>query len=53
MGDKDTEKRLRDVEEFIAQVKGGRRLFLWICSAAGALLGLLAIFWDKLFGGGG
>ncbi len=51
--DKDLEKRVREIEKFVNQVKGGRRLFLWICSAVGAALGLLAAFWERLFGGGG
>ncbi len=49
MADKDTEKRLRDVEEFIAQIKGGRKLLICIWSILGGLLALLAVFWDKLF----
>jgi hypothetical protein len=44
------EKRLRDVEEFIAQVRGGRKVFLWLCSGIGVVLGLLAAFWGHLFG---
>lgn len=47
----DEEKRLRDVEEFIAEVRGGRRLFLWLFSAIGGALALLAAFWEQIFGG--
>ncbi len=49
MGDKDTEKRLRDIEEFIAQIKGGRKLLICILSILGVLGTLLTAFWDKLF----
>ncbi len=45
---KDEEDRLRAVEEFIAEVRGGRKLFLWLCSMIGAGLALLAAW---LFGG--
>ncbi len=47
---KDLEERMREVEEFISEVKGGRKLFLWISSAVGALAALLAAFWEPLFG---
>lgn len=46
----DEEKRLRDVEQFIAEVRGGRRLFLWLFSTIGGGLALLAAFWGHLFG---
>ncbi len=49
--DDDLEKRVRDLEEFIAEVRGGRRLFVWICSAIGAALALLGTFWNQIFGG--
>ncbi len=45
------EKRLRAVEQFISELRGGRRLFIWICSAIGAALALLGTFWEQLFGG--
>lgn len=50
--DNDLETRVRILEEFAAEVRGGRRLFLWLCSAIGGGLVLLAAFWDRLFGGG-
>ena len=49
--DSDHETRLRVLEEFAAEVRGGRRLLLWLCSAIGIGLGLLAVGWGKLFGG--
>ncbi len=48
----DEKNRLREVEEFIAEVRGGRRLFLWLFSTIGGGLALLAAFWGQLFGGG-
>ena len=45
------EDRVRDLEIFAAEVRGGRKLLLWLCSAAGVALGLLAAFWERLFGG--
>ena len=48
----DERKRLRDVEEFIAEVRGGRRLFLWLCSSIGIGAGLVGVFWEGIFGGG-
>ncbi len=45
------ETRLRNVEEFIAEVRGGRKLFIWVCSAIGGGLALLGVFWEHLFGG--
>ncbi len=49
--DEDEKKRLRAVEQFIAELRGGRKLFIWICSAIGAGLALLGTFWNQLFGG--
>ena len=48
----DEKRRLREVEEFVAEVRGGRKLFIWVCSSIGAALGLLGVFWNQLFGGG-
>ena len=42
------EKRVRELEEFAAEVRGGRRLFLWMCSALGVLAALALAFWDRL-----
>ncbi len=47
----DMETRMRDAEKFIAEVRGGRRLFLWLCSAIGGGLAILGVFWDHIFGG--
>ncbi len=47
----DEKKRLRDVEEFIAEVRGGKRVFLWLFSIIGVGLGLLAAFWGLLLRG--
>lgn len=44
------EKRVRELEEFAAEVRGGRRLFLWMCSALGALAMLALAFWNRLSG---
>lgn len=49
---KDLEERVRDLEEFAAEVRGGRKLFLWLCSAIGGGLALLAAFWSNIFGSG-
>ncbi len=49
----DEETRLRAVEEFIAEVRGGKKVFLWLCAAIGSLGGggaLLAAFWERLSG---
>ncbi len=48
----DEEARLRAVEEFIAEVRGGGRVFIWLCSAIGGGLALLAAFREQIFGGG-
>ena len=48
--DEDHETRIRDIETFIAEVRGGRKLLLYVFSAASGLFGLLAVFWDNLFG---
>ena len=47
----DLEKRVRKLEVFAAEVRGGRKLLLWICSAVGVALGLVLTFWDKIAGG--
>lgn len=47
----DEEKRLRDVEEFIAEVRGGKRVFLWLCGVIGGALALLGVDWGQIFGG--
>ena len=44
------EKRVRELEEFAAEIRGGRRLFLWMCSALGAAAMLALAFWDRLSG---
>ena len=44
----DLEKRVRELEEFAAEIRGGRRLFLWMCSALGAVAALALAFWDRL-----
>ena len=44
------EKRVRDLEEFAAEVRGGRRLFLWMCSALGVAAGLALMLWNHLSG---
>ena len=46
------EKRVRDLEEFAAEVRGGRRLFLWMCSALGAAALLALALWGRLSGNG-
>ncbi len=51
MTETDHEERLRVLEEFAAEVRGGRKLLLWVSSAIGGALALLAAFWDRLFGG--
>ncbi len=43
-------KRLRAIEDFITEVRGGRRLLLWVASAVGGLAAILGVFWDKIFG---
>ena len=48
----DEKRRLRAVEEFIAEVRGGKRLFLWLCGAIGGVLTLLGVFRGQIFGGG-
>ncbi len=48
--DNDHETRLRDLEAFAAEVRGGRKLLAWIASAIGAGLTLLGVFWDQIFG---
>ena len=45
---KDEEARLRAVERFVSEVRGGRKLLLWMCSVVGAGLAVL-VAW--LFGG--
>ena len=47
----DMEERMRDVEEFISELRGGRRLFLWTCSALGVVAALALALWDKISGG--
>ena len=49
--DDDLEKRVRDLESFADELRGGRKLFIWVCSAIGAALALLGTFWNQLFGG--
>ncbi len=44
----DEKKRLREVEEFIAEVRGGKRLFLWLFGIIGGGLTILAALWDRL-----
>lgn len=48
----DEETRLRAVEEFIAEVRGGKRVVLWLFAAIGALGGgaAVAAFWERLSG---
>ena len=44
---KDENDRLRAVEEFIAEVRGGKKIVLWLFATIGALgggAGLLALF---------
>ncbi len=41
----DIEKRVRVLETFVAEVRGGRKLVLWIFSGFGVLLGLAIAFW--------
>ncbi len=43
-------KRLRVIEEFIAEVRGGRRLLLWLASAVGGGVAIVGVFWDQIFG---
>ncbi|KKL63286.1 hypothetical protein LCGC14_2176620 [marine sediment metagenome] len=48
------EKRLRAVEEFIAEIRGGKKVFLWLCALIGSLGGggtLLVAFREQIFGG--
>lgn len=45
----DIEARVRDLEAFRDQVLGGRKVLLWVASAFGAGLGLLGVFWERLF----
>ncbi len=45
------EERVRGLEEFAAEVRGGRRLFLWMCSALGVVAALALALWDKWLGG--
>ena len=47
----DIEARVRDIEEFVSEMRGGRKLLCWIFAAVGAGLGLIAAFWQHLFGG--
>ncbi len=49
----DEETRLRAVEEFIAEIRGGKKFFLWLCAVVGSLGGggtLLAVFWERFSG---
>ena len=48
----DEKDRLRAVEEFVAEVRGGRKVVVWAFSLIGAGLTLLGVFWDKIFGSG-
>lgn len=46
----DEKKRFRAMEDFIAEVRGGRRLMLWLFSAVGGGVAIMGVFWDKIFG---
>lgn len=48
--DEDQLRRLRELEEFVAEVRGGRRILLWLASAIGGLAAIFGVFWDRLFG---
>ena len=53
MAEKTPEERLRDVEKFIIEIRAGRKTIIFVASAIGGGLMVLAAFWDHLFGGSG
>ena len=41
----DLEKRVRVLEEFHAEIRGGRKILLWIASLVGATVGAVLAYW--------
>ena len=41
----DLETRVRALEEFHAEIRGGRKILLWIASLVGATVGVVLAYW--------
>lgn len=48
----DLEKRVRDLEAFNDEMRGGRKMFFLVCGAIASVMALLAAFWEQLSGSG-
>ena len=46
----DLEDRVRVLEKFHDEVRGGRKLLLWIASGLGAVIVTIIALWDRLSG---
>ncbi len=46
----DEKKRFRAMEDFISEMRGGRRLLGWLISAVGGGAAIVGVIWDKIFG---